>query len=41
MNVILNLDFPEIHKYAVNKDSPLPTGEPLHAINEEAYPEKR
>jgi sporulation protein YlmC with PRC-barrel domain len=41
MNVILKLDFPEIHKYAVNKDSPLPTGEPLHVINEEAYPEKR
>jgi sporulation protein YlmC with PRC-barrel domain len=39
MNVILKIDFPEIRKYEVNKDSPLPTGEPIHTINKEAYPE--
>lgn len=39
MNVILKIDFPEIFKYKVNKDSPLPTGESIEAINKEAYPE--
>jgi sporulation protein YlmC with PRC-barrel domain len=39
MNVILNKDFPELRKYEVNKDNPLPTGEPLHVINKEAFPE--
>ena len=39
MNVILNKDFPELQKYEVNKDNPLPTGEPLHVINKEAFPE--
>jgi adenylate cyclase len=37
-NVILDIDFPEIFKYQVNKDAPLPTGEPIDKINEEAYP---
>jgi sporulation protein YlmC with PRC-barrel domain len=39
MNVILKIDFPEIFKYEVNKDNPLPTGENIEAINKEAYPE--
>ncbi len=39
MNVILNKDFPELRKYEVNKDSPLPSGEPIHTVNDEAYPE--
>ncbi|MGN6347180.1 MAG: hypothetical protein ACTHME_05715 [Candidatus Nitrosocosmicus sp.] len=39
MNVILKIDFPEIFKYQVNKNSPLPTGESIETINKEAYPE--
>ncbi len=39
MNVILNKDFPELRKYEVNKDNPLPTGEHVNAISKEAYPE--
>ncbi|MBA3749405.1 MAG: hypothetical protein H0X03_00625 [Nitrosopumilus sp.] len=39
MNVILKIDFPEIFNYDVKKDDPLPTGEPIDTINEEAYPE--
>jgi len=39
MNVILNKDFPELRKYEVDKDSPLPTGEPIHTVNKEAFPE--
>jgi sporulation protein YlmC with PRC-barrel domain len=39
MNVILKIDFPEIGKYVVNKDNPLPTGEPIHIIHKEAFPE--
>jgi sporulation protein YlmC with PRC-barrel domain len=39
MNVILKIDFPEIFKYQVNKESPLPTGESIETINKEAYPE--
>lgn len=39
MNVILKIDFPEIFKYEVSKDKPLPSGEQLEAINYEAYPE--
>jgi hypothetical protein len=38
-NVILDMDFPEIFKYQVNKSAPLPTGESIEKINEEAYPE--
>jgi class 3 adenylate cyclase len=38
-NVILNMDFPElIGKYKVDKNAPLPTGEPIEKINDEAYP---
>jgi len=39
MNVILKIDFPEIFKYQVNKDSLLPTGESIEVIDKEAYPE--
>ncbi len=38
MNVILYIDFPQIFKYEVDKDKPLPSGEPMEAINYEAYP---
>jgi hypothetical protein len=41
MNVILKIDFPEIDRYEVNKDSPLPTGEPVHALNDEAFPDNK
>jgi adenylate cyclase len=37
-NVILNMDFPEIFKYQVSKNAPLPTGEPVEIIDHEAYP---
>jgi sporulation protein YlmC with PRC-barrel domain len=39
MNVILKIDFPEIFKYRVDKNSPLPTGENIEKINKESYPE--
>jgi adenylate cyclase len=39
-NVILSLDFPELaSKYKVDRNAPLPTGEPVEKINDEAYPE--
>ncbi len=41
MNVILKIDFPEIPKYEVNKDNPLPTGEPVHTLHDEAFPENK
>ena len=41
MNVILKIDFPEIFKYSAKLDTPLPTGEPIHTIVNEAYPEER
>src|ERR671910_92170 len=37
-NVILDMDFPEIFKYHVDRNAPLPTGESVEKINEEAYP---
>jgi sporulation protein YlmC with PRC-barrel domain len=39
MNVILKIDFPDIFKYRVDKNSPLPTGENIEEINKESYPE--
>ena len=40
-NVILNMDFSELaSKYKVDRNAPLPTGEPIDKINDEAYPEK-
>ncbi len=39
-NVILNMDFSELaSKYKVDKNAPLPTGEPVDKINDDAYPE--
>ena len=39
-NVILNMDFPElVGKYKIDRSAPLPTGEPIEMINDEAYPE--
>jgi hypothetical protein len=38
-NVILDMNFPEIFKFHVDKNAPLPTGEPVEKLNEEAYPE--
>src|SRR5918999_254282 len=37
-NVILAMDFPEIFKYQADRNAPLPTGESVEKINEEAYP---
>jgi sporulation protein YlmC with PRC-barrel domain len=39
MNVIVRKNFPDLFTYKVDKDSPLPSGEPLEKIDEEAYPE--
>jgi len=39
MNVILGMDFPEIFKYQVDKNAPLPTGESVDKLKDEAYPE--
>ena len=33
------MDFPEIFKFHVDKNAPLPTGESVEKLNEEAYPE--
>ncbi|HZD83298.1 MAG TPA: adenylate/guanylate cyclase domain-containing protein [Nitrososphaeraceae archaeon] len=39
-NVILNMDFSELaSKYKIDRNAPLPTGEPIEKINDEAYPE--
>ena len=39
-NVILNMDFSELaSKYKVDRNAPLPTGESIEKINDEAYPE--
>jgi hypothetical protein len=38
-NVIVDIDFPEIYKYQVDKNALLPTGESIKKLNEEAYPE--
>ncbi|HKO40319.1 MAG TPA: hypothetical protein VJU85_03585 [Nitrososphaeraceae archaeon] len=40
MNVIVGKNFPELLKYKVDRDAPLPTGEPIKAIAEEAYPKE-
>ena len=39
-NAILDMDYPEIFNYKVDRDAPLPTGEPIEKLNEEAYFEK-
>ncbi|HYY66483.1 MAG TPA: adenylate/guanylate cyclase domain-containing protein [Nitrososphaeraceae archaeon] len=41
-NVILNMDFPELAgRYKVDRNAPLPTGEPVDKINDQAYPEEQ
>src|SRR5215208_4709957 len=37
-NIILDMDFPEILKYQVDRNAQLPTGEAIEKINEEIYP---
>lgn len=39
MNVIVRKNFPELYIYRVDRNSPLPSGEPIDKIDEEAYPE--
>jgi sporulation protein YlmC with PRC-barrel domain len=39
MNVIIGKDFPELLNYKVDRNAPLPTGEPIETVVEEAYPE--
>jgi len=39
MNVIIGKNFPELTKYKVDRNAPLPTGEPIDTIAEEAFPE--
>jgi hypothetical protein len=34
-NVILDMDFPEIFNYKVDREVPLPTGEPVEKLAEE------
>ena len=34
-NVIVDMDFPEIFNYKVDRGAPLPTGEPLEKLTEE------
>ena len=34
-NVILDMDFPEIFNYKVDREAPLPSGEPAEKIAEE------
>jgi adenylate cyclase len=39
-NVILNMDFQELaRKYKLDRNAPLPTGEPIEKINDDTYPE--
>ena len=38
-NVILDIDFPEIFKYEIDRNAPLPTGEPVNRLIYEPYPE--
>lgn len=38
-NVILDIDFPEIFRYQVDRNAPLPTGEPIEKVVEEPYPD--
>lgn len=38
-NVILGINFPEIFKYEVDRNAPLPSGEPADRLVHEAYPE--
>ena len=39
MNVIVRKNFPDLFTYMVDRNSPLPSGEPVEKIDEEPYPE--
>jgi hypothetical protein len=39
-NVILDMDYPEIFVYKVDRNALLPTGQPIEKLNEEKYPEE-
>ena len=39
MNVIIGKNFPELSKYKVDRNAPLPTGESIEKAVDEAYPE--
>ena len=39
MNVIIGKNFPELSKYKVDRNAPLPTGESIQTVAEEAYPD--
>ena len=39
MNVIIKIDFPDIYKYEVPKEAPLPTGESIESIDTDVFPE--
>ena len=39
MNVIIGKDFPELSKFNVDRNAPLPTGESIETVVEEAFPE--
>jgi sporulation protein YlmC with PRC-barrel domain len=39
MNVIIGKNFPELSKYKIDRNAPLPTGEPIQTVVEEAYPD--
>jgi sporulation protein YlmC with PRC-barrel domain len=38
-NVILDINFPDIFKYELDRNAPLPSGEPVHKLIDEAYPQ--
>jgi hypothetical protein len=38
-NVILNMDINELMKSKVDRNAPLPTGEPVQKLVDEAFPE--
>ena len=39
-NVIVGIDFPELLKYKVDRNAPLPTGEPIDKLAEEEEGQK-
>src|SRR5687767_14000109 len=41
MNVIIGKNFPELSQYKVDRNAPLPTGESIETIAEEAFPENK
>jgi hypothetical protein len=37
-NVILDINFPDIFKYELDRNAPLPSGEPANKLIDEAFP---